>query len=91
MKSRNFGRGRKLSACLPHDNYYVIRHVQEIIIHEERVPKHNLSSFFEEFSLFCVATDTSNYALLVSTYVVCERLSVMHELAGVVEKFGSKF
>ena len=32
-----------------------------------------------------------NAFLLVSTYVVCERLSVMHELAGVVENFGSKF
>ena len=29
--------------------------------------------------------DDSRLLLLVSTYVVCEKLSVMHELAGVVE------
>ena len=34
------------------------------------------------FAVFLFEADVS---LLVSTYVVCERLSVMHEPAGVVE------
>ena len=37
-----------------------------------------------------VALVTSAFWLLVSTYVVCERLSVMHKLAGVVENLVQK-
>ena len=38
------------------------------------------------FYSFCETFNMRNhYRLLVSTYVVCERLSVMHEPAGVVE------
>ena len=62
---------------------------------DERVPSCGNKTFrqslkvLDAFAVDTVSSKKTN-AFLVSTYVVCERLSVMHYLAGVVENLVQK-
>ena len=73
---------RELLGARPGPMSFIFTEVLEIILHNNRLTH---PSGPGTPPLRNPGSATTEIYLLVSTYVVCERLSVMHEPAGVVE------